>query len=259
MAATSCGRTAACPWPRRGRGRATSSPARPAPRSSAHGSRAARSRRAPCPGTLNLHVERLRARGPREGALIALAGGPGEAASPYSGRLGVQPPVRRAKPRPRRLRPARHGAVGCAALPELFVPVTRTPVGAGPEPPSGCAQSLGPTPRLLHHPGLGRRHRRRAARSRSRQDHPVRRLVRDQGRARIRRAVSAARRAPGARLGRRADAAPARSRRRASQRCRACSARCACEDCEEITTDLVGRPRGAAEARCAAGCCTGRW
>ena len=35
------------------------------------------------PGTLRLNVERLRSRGPRQGAVIALAGGPGEAATPY--------------------------------------------------------------------------------------------------------------------------------------------------------------------------------
>jgi pimeloyl-ACP methyl ester carboxylesterase len=35
------------------------------------------------PGTLKLHVERLRSRGPRQGALIALAGGPGQAATPF--------------------------------------------------------------------------------------------------------------------------------------------------------------------------------
>jgi pimeloyl-ACP methyl ester carboxylesterase len=36
------------------------------------------------PGTLGLHVERLRARDRRDGALFALAGGPGEAATPYT-------------------------------------------------------------------------------------------------------------------------------------------------------------------------------
>ena len=35
------------------------------------------------PGTVKLHVERLRSSGRRDGALLALAGGPGEAASPY--------------------------------------------------------------------------------------------------------------------------------------------------------------------------------
>ena len=35
------------------------------------------------PGTVKLHVERLQARGKREGALIALAGGPGQAATPF--------------------------------------------------------------------------------------------------------------------------------------------------------------------------------
>jgi pimeloyl-ACP methyl ester carboxylesterase len=35
------------------------------------------------PGTVRLHVERLRSAGRREGALLALAGGPGEAATPY--------------------------------------------------------------------------------------------------------------------------------------------------------------------------------
>jgi pimeloyl-ACP methyl ester carboxylesterase len=36
------------------------------------------------PGTLKLNVERLRSRGARQGAMIALAGGPGEAATPYT-------------------------------------------------------------------------------------------------------------------------------------------------------------------------------
>src|SRR5262245_56716560 len=35
------------------------------------------------PGTVTLHAERLRSRGARQGALIALNGGPGGASTPY--------------------------------------------------------------------------------------------------------------------------------------------------------------------------------
>ena len=119
-------------------------------------------------------------------------------------RLGLQPPVGAPEPRPGRVRPARHGALRRAALPEPVRAGHPHAAGAGTGRRAVCAVAR-PTACPLHDPGLGRRHRCRAARRRRGQDHPVRRLVRDQGRARVCRQVPAARGAPAARLGRRAD------------------------------------------------------
>jgi pimeloyl-ACP methyl ester carboxylesterase len=94
------------------------------------------------PGSLNLHVERLKSRGTRQGALIALAGGPGEAATPYlvdwagtffSGWRNRDLVV---------FDQRGTGRSGVLRCPQLRVPVTRTPVGEA-ERAAACAQTLG--------------------------------------------------------------------------------------------------------------------
>ncbi|MGH2979698.1 MAG: alpha/beta fold hydrolase, partial [Solirubrobacterales bacterium] len=95
------------------------------------------------PGTVGLHVERLRARGRRDGALIALAGGPGEAATPYIFDWAFE---FRSALRNRDLvvfdqrGTGRSGALRCR---RLFVPVSRTPLEQA-QAAERCAQSLGP-------------------------------------------------------------------------------------------------------------------
>ena len=95
------------------------------------------------PGTVSLYVERLRARRPREGVMIALAGGPGEAATPYTfdwafdfrSALGTRDLVvfdQRGT--------GLSGALRCRGL---FVPVTRTPLEQA-QAAERCAQTLGP-------------------------------------------------------------------------------------------------------------------
>ena len=138
------------------------------------------------------------------GCSAGAGGRPGRGCDALRLRLGLQPPVGATKPRPRRVRPARHGSLRRAALPEPVRAGHPHAAGAGTGRRALCPVAR-PAPRPLHHPGLGRRHRCRAARRRRGQDHPVRRLVRDQGRARVCRQLPAARRAPAARLGRRAD------------------------------------------------------
>jgi len=95
------------------------------------------------PGTISLHAERLRPRGPRQGAMFALAGGPGEAASPYifDWAFTFAPALRNRDlvvfdQRGTGL----SGALRCRGL---FVPVTRTPLEQA-QAAERCAQTLGP-------------------------------------------------------------------------------------------------------------------
>ena len=95
------------------------------------------------PGTVNLHVERLRARGKREGAFLALAGGPGEAATPYVFDWAFS---LRSALRNRDLivfDQRGTGLSGVLRCKSLFVPVTRTPLEQA-QAAERCAQSLGP-------------------------------------------------------------------------------------------------------------------
>ena len=147
------------------------------------------------------------------GRLIALAGGPGESATPLPDRLG-------------------RNFFAAGRNRDLVVFDQR---GTGL---SGALRCRSSGPGHAHSGGRGRAggrvatdaRARRAfyttrdsvddieavrAGARRREDRPVRRLLRDQGRARVRRALPAARRAPGARLGGRAGPARAPSRRRA--------------------------------------------
>ena len=94
------------------------------------------------PGTVSLHVERLRARGPREGALVALAGGPGEAATPFVFDWAYE---FRSALRNRDLvvfDQRGTGLSGTLRCRGLFVPVTRTPLQQA-QAAERCAQSLG--------------------------------------------------------------------------------------------------------------------
>ena len=94
------------------------------------------------PGSLNLHVERLKSRGTRQGALIALAGGPGQAATPYlidwAGTFFAGWRNRDLVVFDQR----GTGLSGVLRCPQLRVPVTRTPVGEA-ERAAACAQTLG--------------------------------------------------------------------------------------------------------------------
>ncbi len=95
------------------------------------------------PGTVNLHVERLRSRGKREGAFLALAGGPGEAATPYIFDWAFS---LRSALRNRDLivfDQRGTGSSGVLRCKSLFVPVTRTPLEQA-QAAERCAQSLGP-------------------------------------------------------------------------------------------------------------------
>ncbi len=95
------------------------------------------------PGTVNLHVERLRSRGPREGALLALAGGPGEAATPYVFDWAF---TLRSALQNRDLVVLDQRGTGLSGVlrcRSLFVPVTRTPLEQA-QAAERCAQSLGP-------------------------------------------------------------------------------------------------------------------
>jgi len=94
------------------------------------------------PGTVKLHVERLKARGTRSGALITLAGGPGQSATPF---LIDWASTFFAAGRNRDLvvfDQRGTGLSGALRCPQLSVPVTRTPVNQA-ERAAACAQSLG--------------------------------------------------------------------------------------------------------------------
>lgn len=95
------------------------------------------------PGTVNLHVERLRSRGPREGALLALAGGPGEAATPYVFDWAFTLRSALQKRDLVVLDQRGTGLSGVLRCRSLFVPVTRTPLEQA-QAAERCAQSLGP-------------------------------------------------------------------------------------------------------------------
>ena len=95
------------------------------------------------PGTVKLHVERLEALGKRQGALITLAGGPGEAATPYlpdwagtflSGLRNRDLVV---------FDQRGTGLSGALRCPRVQVPVTRTPLKQAAQA-AACAQSIGP-------------------------------------------------------------------------------------------------------------------
>jgi pimeloyl-ACP methyl ester carboxylesterase len=95
------------------------------------------------PGTVNLHVERLRSRGRRDGALLALAGGPGEAATPYIFDWAF---TLRSALQNRDLVVLDQRGTGLSGVLRcrgLFVPVTRTPLEQA-QAAERCAQSLGP-------------------------------------------------------------------------------------------------------------------
>ena len=129
------------------------------------------------------------------------------------------------------------GLSGVLRCPQLRVPVTRTPVGRGRARGRVRTDARGEAG-LLHDPRLGRGHRGGAPGDRRGEDRPVRSLVRDQGGARLRRAVPAAHRAPGARLGRGADG-PGRLLRGEHRRDSARARKLCATDCEDITTDPV--------------------
>jgi pimeloyl-ACP methyl ester carboxylesterase len=94
------------------------------------------------PGTVKLHVERLKARGTRTGALITLAGGPGQSATPF---LIDWASTFFAAGRSRDLvvfDQRGTGLSGALRCRQLKVPVSRTPVGQA-ERAAACAQTLG--------------------------------------------------------------------------------------------------------------------
>ena len=95
------------------------------------------------PGTVKLHVERLKARGARKGALITLAGGPGQSATPFlidwAGTFFAAGGNRDLVVFDQR----GTGLSGVLRCPQLTVPVTRTPVGQA-NAAAACAQQLGP-------------------------------------------------------------------------------------------------------------------
>ena len=96
----------------------------------------------PYPGTVKLHVERLKARGTRTGALITLAGGPGQSATPF---LIDWASTFFAAGRSRDLvvfDQRGTGLSGALRCPQLTVPVSRTPVGQA-DRAAACAQTLG--------------------------------------------------------------------------------------------------------------------
>ena len=108
------------------------------------------------PGTVKLNIRRRRAPvGEARSAVIALAGGPGQAAIPLTEDIRRNPRPDPLHPRPDRLRPARHRLLrplSCAALADSAAP-----------PRTGklmrCAGADRPRPRPLHDPRHGRRHR----------------------------------------------------------------------------------------------------
>ena len=169
---------------------------------------------------------------------------------------GVPAGERPRRPRGRDLRPARNRPLGDAALPH--------PRGA-----RGAARERGrrrrrlrrdarAAPRLLHDPRLGRGPRGGAAGNRRRQGDPLRRLLRDQAGACLRGGLSRARRAPAARLGRRAPTARTPWAETPSARCRACCASCATGAARPSPrTPPRTWPRSC--RAWGAACCAGRW
>ena len=94
------------------------------------------------PGAVKLHVERLKARGVRTGALITLAGGPGQSATPFlidwAGTFFAAGRNRDLVVFDQR----GTGLSGALRCKQLAVPVTRTPVGQA-DRAAACAQALG--------------------------------------------------------------------------------------------------------------------
>ncbi len=94
------------------------------------------------PGSVQLHVERLKARGARTGALITLAGGPGQSATPFlidwAGTFFAAGRNRDLVVFDQR----GTGLSGALRCPQLTVPITRTPVGQA-ERAAACARQLG--------------------------------------------------------------------------------------------------------------------
>lgn len=92
----------------------------------------------PAKGSLNLHVERLRATAPRRGTLVMLAGGPGQAGTP----MPPNDPVAAAVPAYDVVmldqRGTGKGALRCRAL-------DAPRASDGPEAVGACAQQVGPT------------------------------------------------------------------------------------------------------------------
>ena len=140
------------------------------------------------PGRVSLLVKRVRAqRRPRPGATLRARGRPRPVGHRrLRGRRRGPALPGLPQPRPDRLRPARHRAVGPAALPGAGAgQPARTPAA----PPAACARGLGRAARLLHDARHGRRHRGDPARAGHRANRPLRHVVRDEGRARVRAAL----------------------------------------------------------------------
>ena len=121
-----------------------SSPARPARRCCARGSPSRSIARAPRPARSTSTSSACASRGQREGALLALAGGPGRGCDAVRLRLGLQPSGRRSETATWSCSTSAAPAspARCAAA-SLFVPVTRTPLEQA-QAAERCAQSLGP-------------------------------------------------------------------------------------------------------------------
>ena len=119
--------------------------------------------------------------------------GSGRASRRHGVRLDPRPLARH--PRPAGLRPARHRQLGPAQLPGV-----RPRRHLDRRCRRGVRQPARAGARLLPHVGLGRRHRGAPRRVRLSEARPLRRLLRHQGRARLRRQVPGQRRVARARL-----------------------------------------------------------
>ena len=205
----------------RARGATRRSPTRRATRRafSAGSSRSRSTARGAVPGTLTLNVKRVRRReqpdrhrGRRAGRRPGPGGDPGRRAS---------------SPRSSRRRWPRRDLLvfdqrGTGSSGRLQLPGLRARRRArSSTPPHACAHQLGPRARLLPHVGLGRRHRGAARRVGLPEARALRRLLRHQGRARLRREVPGQRRVAGARLGRAARGLRRPATSRPSRPCRA--------------------------------------
>ena len=175
------------------------------------------------PGTVTLNVKRVvAASNPTGTAVVALAGGPGQAAIPvatdFASILGPSLATRDLLVYDQR-GTGSSGRLTCSGLRQRRRIDRRRRCGVR-QPARAAA-------RLLPHLGLGRRHRGPARRVRLPEARALRRLLRHQGRARLRRQVPGQRRVARAGLRR-----PARGFRRAQRldlqdACRAPSASCA--------------------------------
>ena len=195
-----------------------SCPARAPPASPARRWRCRSTARARVPGTISLSVERrLAGAAPSRDAVVALAGGPGQAALPL-GR--IHRPGDRPGARTRDLLVFDQRGTGssdplsCAALESS----ERRASAERSELSNSCALQLGPARGAYTTQRIGRGHRGAPAGRRLRKARPLRDLLRHQGGARVRRALPPERRSAGARLGRAADRAPNRSHSPPSRR-----------------------------------------